>query len=52
MKKKWKILILLGLLVVIAAAIGASIKISKRGIVNVQTGRVVRADLTSLVTAR
>ena len=51
MKKKWKILILLGLLVVIAAAIGASIKISKRGIVNVQTGRVVRADLTSLVTA-
>jgi HlyD family secretion protein len=51
LKKKWKILILLGLLVVIAAAIGASIKISKRGIVNVQTGRVVRADLTSLVTA-
>ena len=51
MKKKWKILILLGLLVVIAGAIGASIKISKRGIVNVQTGRVVRADLTSLVTA-
>jgi HlyD family secretion protein len=51
LKKKWKILILLGLLVVIAGAIGASIKISKRGIVNVQTGRVVRADLTSLVTA-
>lgn len=51
MKKKWKILILLGLLVVIAGAIGASIKISKRGIVNVQTGRVARADLTSLVTA-
>jgi HlyD family secretion protein len=51
LKKKWKILILLGLLIVIAGAIGASIKISKRGIVNVQTGRVVHADLTSLVTA-
>ena len=51
MKKKWKILILLGLLIVIAGAIGASIKISKRGIVNVQTGRVMHADLTSLVTA-
>jgi HlyD family secretion protein len=51
LKKKWKILILLGLLIVIAGAIGASIKISKRGIVNVQTGRVTHADLTSLVTA-
>ena len=51
MKKKWKVLILLGLLIVIAGAIGASIKISKRGIVNVQTGRVTHSDLTSLVTA-
>jgi HlyD family secretion protein len=51
LKKKWKILILLVLLVVIAGAIGASIKISQRGIVMVQTGRVTHADLTSLVTA-
>jgi HlyD family secretion protein len=51
LKKKWKILILLGFLVVIAGAIGASIKISKRGIVTVQTGRVTHSDLTSLVTA-
>jgi len=51
LKKKWKILILLGLLIVIAGAIGASIKISKRGIVTVQTGRVTHNDLTSLVTA-
>jgi HlyD family secretion protein len=51
LKKKWKILILLGLLIVIAGAIGASIKISKRGIVTVQTGRVTHGDLTSLVTA-
>ena len=42
---------MLGLLIVIAGAIGASIKISKRGIVTVQTGRVAHSDLTSLVTA-
>lgn len=51
MKKKWKILILLGLLLVIAVAITASVKISKRGIVVVQTGKVTHTDLTSLVTA-
>jgi HlyD family secretion protein len=51
LKKKWKVLILLGLLVVIAGAVFASIKISQRGVVTVQTGRVTRADLTAIVTA-
>ncbi len=51
MKKKWKILILIGLLVLIAGAVFASIKISARGVVIVQTGKVSRMDLTSLVTA-
>lgn len=51
MKKKWKIVILLGLLVVIAGAVFASIKISERGVVIVQTGKVTRMDLASLVTA-
>ena len=51
MKKKWKVLILIGLLLVIAGAVFASIRISKQGIVTVQTGRVNRVDLTSIVTA-
>ena len=51
LKKKWKIIILLGLLLLVTGAIVASIKISSRGIVTVQTGKVSRMDLTSLVTA-
>jgi HlyD family secretion protein len=51
LKKKWKVIILLGLLVLIAGAVFASIKISERGVVIVQTGPVTRMDLTSVVTA-
>jgi HlyD family secretion protein len=51
LKKKWKITLLVGLLIVVAGAVLASIKISERGIVTVQTGKVSRTDLTSLVTA-
>ncbi len=51
MKTKWKAIILIGLLIVIAGAVFASIRISKQGVVTVQTGRVARADLTSIVTA-
>jgi HlyD family secretion protein len=51
LKKKWKIVILLTLLVLVAGGVFASIKISERGVVTVQTGKVSRADLTSVVTA-
>jgi HlyD family secretion protein len=51
LKKKWKIVILLTLLVLIAGGVFASIKISERGIITVQTGKVSRADLTAVVTA-
>ncbi len=51
MKTKWKVIILLGLLVVIAGAVFASIRISERGVVIVQTSKVGRIDLTSVVTA-
>ncbi len=51
MKKKWKVIILLGLLVLVAGAVLASIKISQRGVVTVETGKVTRMDLTSVVTA-
>jgi HlyD family secretion protein len=50
-KRKWKIVILVGLLVLITTGVFASIKISQRGIVIVQTGKSVRQDLTSIVTA-
>ena len=51
MKRKWKIIILVSLLIAVGISVFASIKYSQRGIVTVQTGRVVRQDLTSLVTA-
>jgi HlyD family secretion protein len=50
-KRKWKIFILVGLLILITTGVFASIKISQRGIVVVQTGKAVRQDLTSIVTA-
>ncbi len=51
MKTKWKIVITVGVVLVAAAGVYASTVYSKRGVVTVQTGRVVRQDLTSLVTA-
>jgi HlyD family secretion protein len=50
-KRKWKIILIIGLLVVAATGTLASIKISQRGIVVVQTGKAIRQDLTSIVTA-
>jgi HlyD family secretion protein len=50
-KRKWKILIVLLAVVILGAGVYASTVYSKRGIVAVQTGRVLRQDLTSLVTA-
>ena len=51
MKKKWKTIVIV--LVVLGLAIGvyASTVLSKRGVVAVQTGKVIREDLTSVVTA-
>jgi HlyD family secretion protein len=49
--KKKKTLILAGLVLIITGAVFASIGISKRGLITVQTGKVVRMDLTAVVTA-
>lgn len=51
MKRKWKILLILGLALLVTGGIFASIKMNQRGIVTVQTGRVLRQDLTAIVTA-
>jgi HlyD family secretion protein len=51
LKKKWKFIILLGLVLLISISVFASIKISQRGVVTVQTGNVSRSDLTAIVTA-
>jgi HlyD family secretion protein len=51
LKRKWKILIALVVLVGGSIAIFAGVRYSHRGIVTVQTGRVVRQDLASVVTA-
>jgi HlyD family secretion protein len=50
-KRKWKIIITLAALLVAAIGVYASTVYSKRGVVTVQTGQVVRADLVSQVTA-
>ncbi len=51
MKRKWKITITIAALVIAAIGVYASTVYSKRGVVTVQTGTVVRQDLTSVVTA-
>ena len=51
MKRKWKILIGVLAVVVLGVGVYASTVYSKKGLVTVQTGNVVRQDLTSLVTA-
>jgi HlyD family secretion protein len=50
-KSKRKIVLILVGLLVAAIGVWASTVYSKRGVVTVQTGRVVRQDLTSVVTA-
>ena len=51
MKSKWKILIVVSVIAVLGIGVYASTVYSKKGLVTVQTGNVVRQDLTSLVTA-
>ena len=51
MKSKRKIILILVGVLVAAIGVYASTVYSKRGVVTVQTGKVVRQDLTSLVTA-
>ena len=49
--KKWKIWLGIGLVLVLAGAIFASVKMNQRGIVTVQTGKASKQDLASIVTA-
>ncbi|MEK7404769.1 MAG: efflux RND transporter periplasmic adaptor subunit [Acidobacteriota bacterium] len=52
MKRKWKIWLVIIALIVITGGVYGGVKYSQRGVVVVQTGRVVRQDpLVSLVTA-
>jgi HlyD family secretion protein len=50
-KRKWKWILGVSLVLVVAGGTFAKIKMSQSAIVTVQTGRAVRQDLTSLVTA-
>ncbi len=51
MKTKWKIVIGVVVLLMVAGGIFASVKYSQRGIVTVQTGHAIKQDLASIVTA-
>jgi HlyD family secretion protein len=50
-KSKWKIILIVLVVLTLGIGVYASTVYSKRGVVAVQTGKVVRQDLTSLVTA-
>ena len=50
--KNWKkIALIVGGVVVLLAIVGFTVEQSRKGVVTVQTGKVVREDLTSVVTA-
>ena len=51
MKRKSKVILIVLGLIVVAAGVFASVRMSNRGIVTVQTGKTQRQDVTSLVTA-
>ncbi|HVP53928.1 MAG TPA: efflux RND transporter periplasmic adaptor subunit [Candidatus Eisenbacteria bacterium] len=51
MKNGKKIALIVGAIVVLLAIVGFTIQQSRKGVVTVQTGKVVREDLTSVVTA-
>ena len=51
MHRKWKILIGILVLLLITAGVLASVRYNHRGVVTVQTGKVVREDVTSIVTS-
>jgi HlyD family secretion protein len=50
-KRKWKIFLILFLVLLVGGGILASIRMNQRGVVTVQTGRAMRQDLTAIVTA-
>jgi HlyD family secretion protein len=50
-KSKWKAILIVVVVLMLGIGVYASTVYSKRGVVAVQTGKVVRQDLTSLVTA-
>ena len=51
MTRKRKYLIGIGVVLILAVVVGVSLRKSRAGIVEVQTGKVVRQDLASVVTA-
>ncbi len=51
MKTKWKVTLGVTVVLLVAAGVFASMRYNQRGIVTVQTGKVSRQDLASIVTA-
>jgi len=51
LKRKWKIILPILVVLLVAAGFGVRKKIAERNLVTVQTGRAVRQDLAAIVTA-
>ena len=50
--KNWKkVALIVGVVIILLAVVGFTVLQSRKGVVAVQTGKVVREDLTSVVTA-
>jgi HlyD family secretion protein len=51
MKTKWKILIIVGIAILLVAVVGFTVNQTQKNVVTVQTGKVVKQDIASVVTA-
>jgi HlyD family secretion protein len=51
MKTKWKVLIVVGIVVTVGLLVGLTVNQTQKNVVTVQTGKVVKQDIASLVTA-
>ena len=51
MNKRKKFALIAAVVVVLLAIVGFSVQQSRKGVIEVQTGKVTRQDLTSVVTA-
>jgi HlyD family secretion protein len=51
MKTKWKILIVVGIVILLGAVVGFTVNQQQKNVVTVQTGKVMKQDIASVVTA-
>src|SRR5215470_1550816 len=51
MKRKWKVLIVIGIIIGVGGLVGLTVNQTQKNVVTVQTGKVMKQDIASIVTA-